>query len=328
LEESELKSSFEVITPRARVPRRPPRGLGRRWFGVGVLAAALVFIGTVGWYAWQARTDLAYNMDNLIRLHVVANSDSEADQAVKLEVRDAILESSGDLLSKEAPDDAVETVKASLPAFRAVAERVLAANGYDYPVNVEFGTFFFPERRYGALVLPEGDYQALRVVLGEGKGANWWCILFPPLCYLDVAGGTRTADWSVTDEGLLASGSGQTVTGAQAIPLAAMSDEQMLELQLLLGQALTQAAGKPDGDAGSRVVSDEATGLLITDIPAVKDADLIVLVADTGTEEREIRFYVVDRLRDLMRAMALKFPWFFGAVGAPTAEAGEPGPDR
>jgi len=322
-----VKSSLEAVTPRVRLKGRPRHRLGRRWFGLGALAAVLVFIGTVGWAAWQTRADLAYNMDNLIRLHVVANSDSQADQAVKLAVRDAILESSGRLFTENAPEDAMQAVQASLPLFRSVAERVLAANGYDYPAKVEFGTFYFPERRYGALVLPEGDYQALRVVLGEGQGANWWCILFPPLCYLDVAGGMRTPDWKVTGEGLLASGSGRTVPGARAVSLEDLTPEQMLDLQLVLSRALTEAAEPAGRTTTAGGGAGEGTGLLITDIPSGREGDLIVLVADTGAQEREIRFYVVDRVRELAEALAGRFPWLLGtAAGAAAAE--NPQPER
>lgn len=124
--------------------------------------------------------------DNLIRLHVLANSDSPKDQKVKLIVRDAIIQ----YLSPKLKD-----VKSSIIARQIVMDNklqlieisksVLLTNGFSYPVNIEIGIFDFPMKSYGDLTLPEGKYEAVRVLLGEAKGANWWCVLFPPLCFID-----------------------------------------------------------------------------------------------------------------------------------------------
>lgn len=120
---------------------------------------------------------------DVLRLHVIANSDDPSDQAVKLEVKDHIVAMMRrDFRDLDNAGQARATAIKERDQIKAEAESVLAANGYDYPVQVFIGEFQFPTKSYGNLVLPQGEYQAVRVVLGEGQGKNWWCVLFPPLC--------------------------------------------------------------------------------------------------------------------------------------------------
>jgi len=129
----------------------------------------------------------AFNTRNLIRLHVVANSDSHDDQALKLEVRDAILARAKELLdSVETKEEAWRALLEDADNLQAVAMERIGAAGKRYDARVEMGTFAFPERTYGSVTVPGGNYDAVRVVLGEGKGRNWWCVLFPPLCFIQV----------------------------------------------------------------------------------------------------------------------------------------------
>ena len=123
----------------------------------------------------------------IVRLHVVANSDSEFDQTVKLNVRDAILRLSEELTgSSEMNLDFAEQHKAELAK---AANAVLAENGCDYSCKIETGNFHFPTKSYENITLPEGDYDAVRVILGAGSGQNWWCVMYPPLCFTDSAKG-------------------------------------------------------------------------------------------------------------------------------------------
>lgn len=330
-----MKSSLEIVTPRKDRAGRP-KGVGperpgfrRRGVGTALLLALVLLVGGVGYAAWNSRAAVAYNTHNLIRLHVVANSDTAADQAAKLEVRDAILEASGELFTVDGPRDAAEQVKANLPLFKGVAEGALAVAGYDYPVDVQYGVFAFPERAYGPLVLPAGDYEALRVVLGEGGGANWWCVLFPPLCYLDVVGGNRESGWTVAANGRLVGASGVAATGGgRAVDLSALTSEQLQDLERILGSAVetvempvSEAGGQGEAGAGSPGV-----GLLVTEVPGSED-NLIVLVADTGADKVEVRLYLVDRFRELMGSLAHSLPWLFG-LGGPTADLPAAGPER
>ena len=121
--------------------------------------------------------------DNVLRLHVLANSDSDEDQALKLKVRDAILERSSELFGKsESIDEAAESINANIDAITEVARKVISDNGYDYPVSVTLTNEHYPTRSYEALSFPSGEYLSLRVMIGEAEGQNWWCVLFPPLC--------------------------------------------------------------------------------------------------------------------------------------------------
>jgi stage II sporulation protein R len=128
--------------------------------------------------------------DQVIRLHVVANSDSDGDQALKRAVRDAILAEVTPLfLDVTTPAEARATMEQAIPQILAAARRAIAAEGKGYSVQAEFGRFDFPGKAYGSLFLPAGQYTALRVLIGEAKGANWWCVLFPPMCFVDWSTG-------------------------------------------------------------------------------------------------------------------------------------------
>ncbi len=121
--------------------------------------------------------------DSVIRLHVLANSDGEEDQALKLKVRDAVLARAGELLAEVDTLEEAETVlAASLDDLARHAAACLAENGSAYPVRVTLGREQYPTRYYEKLAFPAGEYLSLRVLIGEGAGQNWWCVLFPPLC--------------------------------------------------------------------------------------------------------------------------------------------------
>lgn len=129
--------------------------------------------------------------EEVFRFHVPANSDSEEDQDVKLKVRNAVLgymkrnmDGKGKAASSE---ETREWAKGHLSELRSVAEEVLQENGFTYGAKAEVVTCYFPEKRYGDIVFPEGDYEALRIRLGEGRGNNWWCVLYPNLCFIDTA---------------------------------------------------------------------------------------------------------------------------------------------
>lgn len=121
--------------------------------------------------------------EKLIRLHVIANSDTQEDQEVKLKVRDRILEYVTELTEGCSDiSEAREKIEERLPELTKIAESVLSSNGFDYSAKAELSDEFFPTREYGSFSLPAGDYNALRIHLGKADGKNWWCVLFPPLC--------------------------------------------------------------------------------------------------------------------------------------------------
>lgn len=132
-------------------------------------------------------TGFANNCENLstkvLRLHILANSDSAEDQALKLNVRDKIIEKSGNSLSTATSKASAQSLTAkNLDNIREIAEQEVQNRGYTYPVKVQMTKMYFPTRTYGNTTLPAGHYDALRVIIGEGKGKNWWCVIFPQMC--------------------------------------------------------------------------------------------------------------------------------------------------
>ena len=126
-----------------------------------------------------------------IRLHVVANSDSLFDQDLKRKVRDAIVQDvAPGFLAIDDIASARDIARNNLDLIQETADREVRTAGREYPVRVELACFPFPTKHYGPFILPAGEYEAVRVVIGEGGGTNWWCVLFPPLCFVDL---TRNA---------------------------------------------------------------------------------------------------------------------------------------
>ena len=128
--------------------------------------------------------------DNLIRLHIIANSDSETDQAVKLKVRDRIL-SEMSVYFKDAKDagECRKIINNNIDMVVWYANDELKKNGFDYTADAYYGRFEFPTKVYANVTLPKGEYEAVRVVLGKGEGHNWWCVMFPPLCFTNETKG-------------------------------------------------------------------------------------------------------------------------------------------
>lgn len=140
---------------------------------------------------------------SIFRLHIIANSNSESDQSVKLLVRDAILDVERQLFSEKAVEDAKDArnlLMQNAKMLHTAAQERLSENGKAYSVKLSVGTYAFPDKTYGDTTYPAGDYNALRVVLGDGKGENWWCVMFPPLCITNDTGAKNydnTADTPV-----------------------------------------------------------------------------------------------------------------------------------
>lgn len=121
--------------------------------------------------------------ESVVRLHILANSDSEEDQALKLKVRDAVVEAAaGWLDGAENADEALALAKERLPELKAVAQQTVTDAGYDYPVDATLCTMYFTTRQYDTVTLPAGVYEAVRFTIGSGEGKNWWCVVYPPLC--------------------------------------------------------------------------------------------------------------------------------------------------
>lgn len=128
--------------------------------------------------------------DSIFRLHVIANSNSADDQNLKYKVRDSVLQYMGYITNGiTSKDEIIEIVSSHLDEFKTIAQNTVYENGYNYRVNIEIGNFEFPTKTYGDISFPPGFYDALRIKIGNAKGKNWWCVMFPPLCFIDVSSG-------------------------------------------------------------------------------------------------------------------------------------------
>lgn len=130
-----------------------------------------------------------------IRLRILANSDLESDQALKRMVRDEVNKNITQWVQElTSINEARSILQAKLPEIQEIAKEVVKREGSNQSVNVEFGKVQFPTKLYGQFLYPAGEYEAILITLGEGKGANWWCVLFPPLCFLDFSNGVAVSD--------------------------------------------------------------------------------------------------------------------------------------
>lgn len=138
-------------------------------------------------YAKNVSLDIS---ESVFRLHVIANSDSKEDQDLKYKVRDSLLEYMNNICKNcSSKEEAISLVEKNEENFKKIAEDTIKSEGYSYTVNINVGNFEFPTKTYGDISLPAGFYDALRVEIGEAKGQNWWCVMFPPLCFVDISSG-------------------------------------------------------------------------------------------------------------------------------------------
>ena len=213
-----------------------------------VIALVLVlFMGLLLVYTY-AGDGCRNDHEGILRLHVIANSNKAGDQALKLKVRDAVIEYMADQKDLKTVDETRKYLKENKKRLQRIAEGVIAAQGYDYPADVELGVRYIPQKTYGDITFPAGNYEALNITIGSGQGENWWCVLFPPLCLLDEgteplsgvdadSDAAKTAAESsemsgaagVADSGVAAgSGGGSTGSSAQS---DALTKEQKLKLR-------------------------------------------------------------------------------------------------
>lgn len=128
--------------------------------------------------------------DAVFRLHVIANSDSDEDQALKLKVRDSLINYMNSIGSNcTTKEEAINLAIEHQEDFKNIAEQTILENGYNYNVKININNFYFPTKNYGDISLPAGNYDALRVEIGKAEGQNWWCVMFPSLCFIDLNNG-------------------------------------------------------------------------------------------------------------------------------------------
>jgi len=288
--------------------------------GWALFASGIVLI-TAAWGAAAAGRVAAAPVvpewrDQVIRLHVVAHSDSERDQEIKRAVRDAILDEVTPLFSgTETIEEAEAAIRHALPQIEAAAAAVLAEYGATYGVATEVGRFPFPDRLYGRILLPAGDYRALKVKLGDADGANWWCVLFPPLCFLDWSTG-------VVLEPKPGTAGQETVPVPRAAVRALLDEDQAAEMPVrprsviwdwIVGQKRRPEAPTTESHSPHTIQVTEGRGIAVT-----KASDLRKEVIDIRTGRRLGELVDVEIDDETGRITAIVVPGeskFFGFVG-------------
>ena len=155
----------------------------RKWIKALACGLVLTLLLSLCGFPWGFAEDCGEIRQKVVRLHVLANSDSEGDQALKLRVRDTVTETAAGLFDTAGDaGEALEVAEDQLPALLAAAQQRVYDEGYDYPVNAELTRMYFTTRTYDTGTLPAGMYDAVRITIGEGEGHNWWCVAFPSLC--------------------------------------------------------------------------------------------------------------------------------------------------
>lgn len=150
------------------------------------ITAMFVIVSITIAYTVEAYTGMAKINDKVIRLHVLANSNTVYDQQLKYKVRNQVINKfNNEFESISNKDDSENIIIEKINEIREESEKIVKSEGYDYEVNVYYGNFKFPRKKYEDIVLPEGYYDAVRIEIGKAQGNNWWCVMFPPLCFVD-----------------------------------------------------------------------------------------------------------------------------------------------
>lgn len=202
-----------------------------KWYWLGAVFIGVIFSLIFGAHWTKGYSEMIQNgiAAKVVRFHVLANSDSEEDQALKLAVRDKVLQEYGDLLSE--CENKEETLQALEQAKQKICETALqevTRQGYAYPVSVSLVREEFPFKKYDELIFPAGVYDALRIEIGEAEGQNWWCVLYPQMCFVDAAWGYSTEESHRKLE--------NTLTEEEFLIVSAMEQEKLtpkLKLKIL-----------------------------------------------------------------------------------------------
>lgn len=157
---------------------------------IDIIVGMVVIVSLISILAYSSKKTTDTLSNEMIRFHVVANSDTTEDQLLKQQVKDEIIECMEPLLKEsKSIDETRKIINKSLTKIKSVAQEVVRKYGKGYKIYVNLDKANFPTKAYGDVVLPAGEYEACRVIIGEGKGENWWCVMYPPLCYIDAASG-------------------------------------------------------------------------------------------------------------------------------------------
>lgn len=247
-----------------------------------------------------------------IRLRILANSDFEEDQAIKRKVRDAVNAQITlwvqDLTSME---EARKVIKGHLPEIQGIAEKVVRDSGSDQSVNVEFGKVQFPTKLYGQFLYPAGKYQAVLITLGTGEGANWWCVLYPPLCFLDFSNGVAVS------EGFEEKETAAVAEAKEEAPVAVRVEEKRSDVKTKSVEGKKEVAVQKENTEVKKVQKpdfEETRSVKDTDddIPVMKSRDLekteTAVVKKQGSSEKMKMAVMEEQDSEKAEATVVKKP--------------------
>ncbi|MEW4308293.1 stage II sporulation protein R [Rossellomorea marisflavi] len=254
--------------------------------------------------------------EDAIRLRILANSDRDEDQNVKRLVRDEVNKEITSWVSElQDKEEAKHVIKEGLPQLKEIAQDVLKEEGVSQSVDIEFGKVDFPTKLYGQFLYPAGEYEAVLITLGKGEGANWWCVLYPPLCFLDFSTGNAVSSQGFETK---VEASGKEVTTADDRVMVAepeVKQDTMPEADAQTDEQEASPASKPEEKAtpnsGKNAIVEESA--LKAEKPLTEDNDAKVNVsgaeetqnqpvfAEEKEEEVEVRFFIVDMVKGLFQ---------------------------
>jgi stage II sporulation protein R len=240
--------------------------------------------------------------DEAIRLRILANSDLDGDQNVKRLVRDEVNKEITNWVSNlTSQDEAKAVIKEGLPQLQKIAEDVIAAEGMDQSVKVEFGKVDFPTKLYGQYLYPAGEYEAVLITLGKGEGANWWCVLYPPLCFLDFSTGNavRSTGFETKVEA-----SGNEVTevdpeDAESADVEQQPEEDTIAYKQVEVEAVE--AGVIDEEEKVEMPVEEEVKKQEKQVQEKVEKQEEPVFVEDQEEEVEVRFFVVDLFKGLFK---------------------------
>ncbi len=253
--------------------------------------------------------------EDAIRLRILANSDRDEDQNVKRLVRDEVNKEITSWVSElQDKEEAKHVIKEGLPQLKEIAQDVLKEEGVSQSVDIEFGKVDFPTKLYGQFLYPAGEYEAVLITLGKGEGANWWCVLYPPLCFLDFSTGNAVSSQGFETK-VEASGKEVTTADDRVMAEPEVKQDTMPEADAQADEQEASPASEPEEKATPNSDEDAIVeeSAVKAEKPLTESVDAQVNVSDEEEaqnqpvfaeekeEEVEVRFFIVDMVKGLFQ---------------------------
>ncbi|GLI85786.1 stage II sporulation protein R [Rossellomorea marisflavi] len=253
--------------------------------------------------------------EDAIRLRILANSDRDEDQNVKRLVRDEVNKEITSWVSElQDKEEAKHVIKEGLPQLKEIAQDVLKEEGVSQSVDIEFGKVDFPTKLYGQFLYPAGEYEAVLITLGKGEGANWWCVLYPPLCFLDFSTGNAVSSQGFETK-VEASGKEVTTADDRVMAEPEVKQDTMPEADAQADEQEASPASEPEEKATPNSDEDaiveesavkaekpltEGNGAQVN-VSEEEEAQNQPVFAEEEEEEVEVRFFIVDMVKGLFQ---------------------------